>query len=448
MESIDTLIRARWIAPMHGQERVLTDHAVAIRHGVIEAICPIETADARYQADEIVDLSTDHLLIPGLINAHTHAAMNPMRGIANDKPLMPWLTEHIWPIESAEMSQAYVSDGVDLAMAEMIRCGTTCFNDMYFFPDVAAARIDAAGMRATLGMIVIDFPSVWAAEPAEYLDKGLALRDAWRHHDRISTVFAPHAPYTVSDEPLRKVRTYADEMELRVHMHVHETVDEVDDSCDKHGMRPLARLDALGLVNPGLLAVHMTQITDDEIARCAAAGIHVVHSPESNLKLASGLCPVQKLLDAGINVALGTDSVASNNDLDMLGEMRTAALIGKVAANDAAAIPADTALAMATINGARALGIDDRTGSLAPGKMADLAAIDLSDLETRPVFDPIGALVYSATRDQVTDTWVDGRPLMRDRRLTTLDAADLSRSVDAWQQRLARYAPSADGRSV
>lgn len=436
MSKIDTLICARWIVPAAGDVRLLADHAVAVHRGTIEDVLPIEAARDKYQATETIELS-EHVLLPGLINTHTHAAMNLMRGIANDMPLMPWLTEHIWPIEGEFMSPEFVADGTDLAIAEMLRGGTTCFNDMYFFPDVVADRVEASGMRATVGMIVIDFPTVWAANASEYLEKGMALRDAWRGHDRISTVFAPHAPYTVSDEPLAKIRTYADEMDLRVHMHVHETAFEVEAAVEKHGERPLTRLKNMGLLTPNFLAVHMTQLTDEEIEICAAHGVHVLHSPESNLKLASGLCPVQRLLDNGVNVALGTDGAASNNDLDMIGEMRTAAFIGKIAANDASAVSADTVLAMATINGAKALGIDHLTGSITPGKSADLFAIDLSALETQPLFDPIAAVVYNASREQVTDTWVAGRRLLADRTLTTLDEADILARTARWQTKLA-----------
>ncbi|WP_423823829.1 TRZ/ATZ family hydrolase [Salinisphaera sp. SPP-AMP-43] len=439
MTSVDTVIHARWVAPVTGSARILDHHAVVIDQGRIAAVLPSTQADREYTGREIVD-RRDHLLIPGLVNAHTHAAMNLMRGIAGDMPLMPWLTEHIWPIEARHMSRAFVADGTDLAMAEMIRSGTTCFNDMYFCPDAVAERVDAAGMRAAVGMILIDFPSIWAATADEYLDKGLALHDAWRHHDRIITPFAPHAPYTVSDEPLAKMRTYADEMDVRVHMHIHETAQEIDDSLEQYGQRPLERLDALGLLTPNLLAVHMTQLTDDEIARCADAGVHVIHSPESNLKLASGLAPVQQLLDAGVNVALGTDGAASNNDLDMLGEMRTAALIGKIAGHDAAAVSADDALHMATLGGAKALGLAEETGSIEAGKAADLCAVDLSAIETQPVFDPIATLVYSASRNQVTDTWVAGRALMRDRQLTRIDANAVRERAAAWATHLSEYA--------
>lgn len=439
MRDIDTLITARWVAPVAGDTRLLHDHAVALHRGRIEAVLPIDDAWARYRPTGHIQRDS-HILLPGLINAHTHAGMCLMRGLADDTPLMPWLTEHIWPTENTHMSPAFVADGTNLAMAEMLRSGTTCFNDMYYFPDVVAERVDAAGMRAAVGMIVLDFPTVWAANADEYIDKGLALRDAWRDHDRITTMFAPHAPYTVSDEPLEKVRTLADEMDLRVHIHVHETASEVADAVEKTGQRPLARLDDLGLLSPGLLAVHMTQANAEDIALCAKKGVHVLHSPESNLKLASGLCPVQQFVDAGINVALGTDGAGSNNDLDMIGEMRSAALIGKVAANDATAVSADTALRMATLGGANALGLTDVTGSITSGKAADLCAIDLDVAETTPTFDPISAVVYNASREQVTDTWVAGRRLLAERRLTTLDEADILKRAAGWRQTLAAHA--------
>jgi len=443
MREIDTLIQARWVAPVDGDSRLLEDHAVAVHQGRIEALLPIEEALSRYTADEHIELGS-HVLLPGLVNAHTHAAMCLMRGIANDRPLMPWLTEHIWPTEGEHMSPEFVADGTDLAMAEMLRGGTTSFNDMYYFPDVVAERVDAAGMRAAIGMIVIDFPTVWAANADEYLEKGLAVRDMWRGHERVTTMFAPHAPYTVSDAPLEKIRTFADEMDLRVHMHVHETAFEVADAAHNHGMRPLARLDDLGLLTPGFLAVHMTQLNDDEIDLCARNGIHVLHSPESNLKLASGLCPVQKLVDAGINVALGTDGAASNNDLDMIGEMRSAAFIGKIAADDATAVSADTVLHMATLGGASALGLGDITGSITPGKAADLCAIDLDALETTPTFDPIATVVYNASREQVTDTWVAGRRLLADRQLTTLDEADIRARTARWREKITQHARNGD----
>ncbi len=438
MEHIDTLIHARWLIPVEPDGTVLEHHSLAIKDGRIHAIAPSTEARGRFHAAVTLELD-EHVLIPGLINAHTHAAMSLFRGLADDLPLMEWLTQHIWPAEGAWVSPQFVRDGTQLAMAEMLRGGVTCFNDMYFFPDETARAVEDAGMRAAVGMILIDFPTAWAANAEEYLSKGLALHDHYKGHPLISTVFAPHAPYTVSDGPLERVRILADQLNVPVHMHVHETAHEVQEAREKHGERPLARLEKLGLLTPQLLAVHMTQLSDEEIAACARAGISVVHCPESNLKLASGFCPVQKLMRAGVNVALGTDGAASNNDLDMFSEMRSAALLAKAVAGDASALPAASALRMATLNGARALGLDEDTGSLRPGKAADIAAVYLGDIETQPLYHPVSQLIYATGREKVTDVWVAGRHLLKERVLTTLDAAELKTKAAAWQQKIRKY---------
>ncbi len=435
METIDTLIKARWIIPVEPDDTVLEHHALAIRAGRIVALLPSAEADDRYRADKVHELP-HHALIPGLVNTHTHAAMSLMRGLADDLPLMEWLKGHIWPAEGRWVGAEFVEDGTLLAMAEMLRGGVTCFNDMYFFPEITAHAAARAGMRAALGLIVIDFPTAWAANADEYIAKGLDLYDDHKDEALLSFCFAPHAPYTVSDEPLKRIRTLANELDLPVHMHVHETAHEVEESMARFGMRPLERLAQLGLVGPNLLAVHMTQLEDAEIAHLAEAGAHVLHCPESNLKLASGFCPVQKLLDAGVNVCLGTDGAASNNDLDLMGEMRTAALLAKGVAGDAAALPAAAALRMATLNGARALGLGEETGSLVPGKAADVVAVDLGALESRPVYHPVSHLVYATGRQQVTHVWVAGKALLKDRRLTTLDLEAIQARAMAWQERL------------
>lgn len=434
MTEVDTLIHAAWIAPVEPAETLLENHAVAIRDGRITAILPAEEAE-RLSARRRVRLD-EHILIPGLVNAHTHAAMSLMRGLADDLPLMTWLQEHIWPAEQQQVSAGFVHDGSLLACAEMIRSGTTCFNDMYFFPEETARAVDQAGLRAVMGLIVIDFPSAWARDADDYLHKGIALHDELRGHARIRTAFAPHAPYSVADGPLGRIVTLAEELDLPIHMHVHETAAEVEQSLKEHGRRPIQRLDDLGLLGPRLVAVHMTQLTEAEIAHCAERGVQVVHCPESNLKLASGFCAAARLREAGLNVTLGTDGAASNNDLDLLGEMRTAALLGKGVAADAAALPAPAVLEMATLAGARALGLDDEIGSLVPGKSADLVAVRLDTLETAPVYHPLSQLIYAAGREHVTDVWVAGQPLLRDRELTTLDEAELLGRARHWRDKL------------
>jgi 5-methylthioadenosine/S-adenosylhomocysteine deaminase len=435
MKTVDTLLHARWIVPVEPDGTVYEHHSLAINEGRIVDLLPSAQARSGYRADVEHELGR-HLLIPGLVNAHTHAAMSLLRGLADDLPLNEWLNGHIWPAESRWVSEEFVHDGTQLAVAEMLRSGTTCFNDMYFYPDVTARVAAHSGIRACVGLIVIDFPTVWARDADEYISKGLAVHDRYRGDPLIRAVFAPHAPYTVSDQPLEHIRTLADEMEIGIHMHIHETAEEVDRAIELTGKRPLQRLQELGLLNPGLMAVHMTQLTNGEIGAFADSGAHVVHCPESNLKLASGFCPVTALAAAGINLALGTDGAASNNDLDMLGEMRTAALLGKAVSGDASALPAHSVLRMATLNGANALGIGHETGSLCAGKWADITAVRMDCLEAQPVYDPVSHLVYACGREQVSDVWVAGQHLLSERRLTTLDDHEILQRVRLWQDRI------------
>jgi 5-methylthioadenosine/S-adenosylhomocysteine deaminase len=363
--------------------------------------------------------------------------MTLLRGVADDLPLMAWLQEHIWPIEGKLIGPEFVADGIALAVAEMLRGGTTCCAENYFFPDVQAATYSRLGFRALVGLPVIGFPTAWARTPDEYFDKGLEVHDNWRRDRLVSICFVPHAPYTVDDAAFERIRMLADQLDLVVHCHVHETAQENREALEKHGMRQLARLDRLGLVNDRLLAVHMTDLTDAEIALCAERGVSVAHCPESNLKLASGFCPVARLAAAGVNLALGTDGAASNNDLDMFGEMRTAALLAKGVSGDAAALDAASALRMATLGGARALGLEARTGSIEPGKRADLVLVDLSPLETQPLHNVVSQLVYATGRQQVTDVWIDGRRRLRDRSLVDIDEAALRANARRWRDRIA-----------
>lgn len=435
MQAVDTIIHARWIIPVEPAGMILEDHSLVIHDGRIEAIRPTATISEQFQASVEHDLQ-GHALIPGLVNTHTHAAMNLMRGIADDLPLKQWLEEHIWPTEAQWVSESFVHDGTQLAIAEMLRSGTTCFNDMYFFPDVTSRVAVNSGIRAMIGLIVIDFPTIWAQDADEYIGKALDLHDQIKGEAMLGCCFAPHAPYTVSDQPLSRIRMLAHELNLPIHMHVHETAEEVLSAERETGLRPLARLDELGLLSPDFLAVHMTQLTDDDISLVTERGVRVIHCPESNLKLASGLCPVDTLMKRGVTVALGTDGAASNDDLDMMGEMRSAALIAKVAADDASALPAYAALRMATLNGAEALGLGDITGSLETGKAADIAAIDLNRLENMPLYNPVSQIVYSANRNQVTNVWVAGRHLLKNRQLTTLDEEELIARAVQWRDKI------------
>lgn len=432
----DLLIEAGWVVPVEPHGAVLADHAVAVADGRILALLPAAEARARFAARETVR-RPDAVLVPGFVNAHTHNPMTLLRGIADDMPLMQWLQQHIWPVEAAVIGPEFVADGVALAIAEMLRGGTTCCNENYFFPDVQAEVYRRHGFRARVGLPVIDFPTAWAKTADDYFARAAEVHDRWRDDPLIGTAFAPHAPYTVSDANFERIRMLADQLDVPVHCHVHETADEVRESQDKHGQRPLARLDRLGVVNDRLVAVHMTQLTDAEIALCAERGVTVVHCPESNLKLASGFCPAAALQRAGVALAIGTDGCASNNDLDMVGETRTAALLAKAVAGDASALDAASALRAATLGGARAVGWEDRIGSIEPGKQADLVCIDLSALETQPVHHVLSQLVYAAGRQHVSDVWIAGRAKLRAGALVDMEADALLARARQWRERIA-----------
>jgi len=430
-----TAVEARWVIPADPPQAVLKDHAVVIDGGRIRELLPIHEARGRYHGARRIELP-GHALIPGLVNLHTHAAMTLMRGLADDRALMDWLHHHIWPVELKLASPEFVHDGTLIACAEMLRGGVTCFNDMYFFPEAAAEAALEAGMRAALGMIVIEFRSPYAADAADYLTKGLAARDAFKHEPLLSFCLAPHAPFTVSDATFGRVATYAGELDLPVHIHLHETEDEIRESVAAHQLRPLRRLQRLGLLGPGLIAVHAVHLAEDEIALLAEHGCHVAHCPSSNLKLASGIAPVARLTARGVNIGLGTDGAASNNRLDVFAEMRLAALLAKGASGEATALPAHAVLGMATLNAARALGIADSVGSLAAGKCADMTAVNLAAPELSPCYDPLSHLVYAAGREHVSHVWVNGELLVEDGRLTRLDAGELAAKAAYWKDRI------------
>ena len=432
---IDTLLEARWVIPVEPAGTVLQDHAIAVNGGIIQAILPNAEAQIRFAPRERIDLK-NHALIPGLVNLHTHAAMSLMRGLADDLPLMEWLQQHIWPVETRHVNADFVLDGTRLACAEMLKGGITCFNDMYFFPGASAQAVLAAGMRAAIGMIVIDFPTAYASDADDYLAKGVALRDEHRQHPLLSFCLAPHAPYTVSDKAFASILTYAEQLDLPIHVHLHETSDEISSSLETYGLRPIERLHQLGLLGPNLIAVHMAHLSSEEIELMGQQGCSVAHCPSSNLKLASGFAPIAALLDQGVNVGLGTDGAASNNRLDMFEEMRLAALLAKAQSGRAEALPAHQALQMATLNGARALGLSEITGSLVAGKAADITAVDFSGIELSPCYDPVSHLVYAAGREHVSHVWVNGKMLLNERQLTTLDEQELLHRAVFWQEQI------------
>lgn len=432
------IITPRWLVPVEPRATILKDHSVVVELGRIAAVIP--TSHARRQFPHAAEQSLpNHVLVPGLINLHTHAAMTLMRGLADDTPLMIWLSDHIWPAEARHLSESYVFDGTELAAAEMIRSGTTCFADMYFYHDVAARAARKAGLRAALGGAIIEFPTPYAGDAEGYIAKCLAPRDEFANDARLKLMLAPHAPYTVSDKTFEHILTISQEADFPIMMHIHETADELAQSEREHGCRPIERLERLQILGPNLIAVHCVHLNAQEIQLLARRGVHVAHCPASNLKLASGIAPVKALLDVGVNVGIGTDGAASNNRLDMLAETRLAALLQKGVTGDAAAMPVHQALEMATLNAATALGWENEIGSIVAGKAADLTAIDLSSVETQPVYDPVSHLFHAASREHVSHVWVGGELLLDNRALTKLDLDELNAKAALWQQRFEEH---------
>ncbi len=438
-QQADCLIFARWIIPVTENAPVLTEHALAISGNKISAILPAEQA-RKLKSKKVLELP-EHALMPGLINSHGHAAMSLFRGMADDLPLDVWLNDHVWPAEGKWVNEEFVRDGVNLAMAEMIRSGTTTFSDMYFFPNIAAKTATQAGMRAQLTFPVFEFPSAWGQNPDDYIHKGLQVHDDNKHNPLITVAFGPHAPYTVGDEAMNRIATLAAELhggEINIQVHLHETAFEVAQSEKEFGMRPIARLAERGILGPRTQCVHLVSVNEEDIRILADNNCHAIHCPESNMKLASGFSPVQSMLDAGINVALGTDGAASNNTLNLFNEMRSAALLAKGLTGDAAALPDTVALEMATIKGARAMGQDHELGSLEVGKLADLIAVDLSALEQQPVYNPISQLVYTQVGNAVSHSWINGRMVMDNRRLTTLNIDEIRERAQYWRQQISK----------
>ncbi|MFL0798317.1 MAG: TRZ/ATZ family hydrolase [Cellvibrionaceae bacterium] len=432
---IDLLLHPSWIAPVIPENLVHHDCSLAIHQGKILAILPKEQACKQFDATEEIELP-NQLVIPGLINAHAHGAMSLLRGYADDQPLMTWLEEHIWPAENKWVSEDFVRDGTELAAAEMIKTGTTCFSDMYFFPETAAVVAQHAGMRAQICFPVFDFPCAWGTGPDDYISKGLKLHDTFAASELIHIAFGPHAPYTVSDAPLERIAVLAEEIDAPIQIHLHETQGEVELAEVSNGKRPIERLRKIGLLGPNTQCVHMTQVSDKDLQHLNETNSHVIHCPTSNLKLASGFCPVQKLTSAGINVAIGTDGAASNNGLDLLAETRLAALLAKAVSENASALDAHSALRMATYNGAKALGLEDQIGSLEPGKFADMISVDLSDLPQQPLYNPVSQLIYTQTGPCVNHVWVGGKKLLDNGKLTTLNEAEIITKARHWAEQI------------
>lgn len=433
---IDLLINCRWIIPVVPNNQILENCALAIDAERIIGIYPQAEAAKRFDARKIEQLN-DHIVMPGLVNAHGHAAMSLLRGYADDLPLRPWLENHIWPAESRHVSEEFVRDGTMLAMAEMIASGTTCFADMYFYHEQIAEAVRHAGMRCQISFTVLDFATTYGRDADDYIHKGLALNDKYGDQPLLKIACAPHAPYSVSDSAMEKIALYANELDMPIHIHCHETASEIHESLEQYDCRPLQRLRDLGLLLPQTQLVHMTQVDASDISLLQDHNCHVIHCPESNMKLASGQCPVTDLMAAGVNVAIGTDGAASNNDLDLFGELKTAALLAKHASQDASALDAHAALRMATINGAAALGWDNEIGSLEAGKSADIIAVKMDSIAMQPLYNPASQLVYCNAGSQVSHSWVAGKPLLNEGQLQTMNHQSLIQAATEWRNKIA-----------
>ncbi len=433
-QEYDALILPKWLVPVEPAATVLENYGLVIDGDRI-ALLATRQELLKHSYRQVLELP-DSILLPGLVNAHGHAAMSLFRGMADDLPLHSWLQDHIWPAESNWVNEEFVSAGADLAIAEQLLAGVTCFSDMYFYPQIMCARVHHSGIRAQILMPILDFPVPGVRNVDDAISQGLALHDDFKHHPRVDTGFGPHSPYTLDDSSLNKLLTMLNQLDVAVQMHVHETEKEVQDSLQQYGMRPLSRLAELDLLGPNFQAVHMTQVDAQDIELLLHNNCSVIHCPNSNLKLASGFCPSQHLLQAGINVALGTDGAASNNNLSILEETRSAALLAKAVSKDASAVDASQALRMATLNGAQALGLQKQIGSLQPGKLADIISINLSALSCQPVYDPVSALIYAASGQQVEHVWVGGKQLVENRQLLRMDQEKIRAQAQAWRDKI------------
>jgi len=431
MKSCDLIISAPWVLPVAPENTALTEHSVAISGGTIIAVGPTDYIVQNYSGTEHLKL-THHIVLPGLINTHCHSAMTLLRGAGEDQPLKAWLEETIWPLEAAVMDDNYVTLGTQLAVAEMLLCGTTTFSDMYFLPEKVADVCIDVGIRAQLSFPIIEFANAWSHSADDALAKGLALHEQLKGNNLVHVALGPHSGYSLSAAELEHIAQVGLEQNLPIQMHIHETAQEVADAHQSMGQSWIERCAEIGMLGPHVQAVHMTQISDSELKLIADTDTRVVHCPTSNLKLASGYCPTTQLRDAGITVSLGTDGAASNKRLNLFAEARMASLLAKHTDRNAAAATAEEMLHMATLGGARALGMENVTGSLEVGKAADLIAVDINSLGMLPMYNPFATLIHGDAGNAVSHTYVAGKALVADGQLTPDSLTDLAQRVLSW----------------
>ena len=436
-QPIDILIKHGLVLTMNPNLDVIPDGAVAIKGNKIVDVGPTDRLRSTYEVETAID-ATNKLVLPGLINTHTHAPMTILRGIADDLPLMEWLEHHIWPVERKFMDADTVYLGAMLACIELLQSGTTTFVDMYFFEDKVAEAATRAGIRCVVSEVLIDFPTPCNPTPEGAIKYTKWLMDKWRDHPLITVAVSAHAPYSCSKPVLQHAAKLASEANVPLLIHLSETKDEVKRITQQHGMSPVEYLASIGFLGPNVIAIHCVHLSQHDIELLARHRVSVSHNPESNMKLASGIAPVPQLLSAGINVGLGTDGTASNNNLDMFGEMDTAAKLHKVISGDPTVMDAKTVVKMATCMGAKVIGMDDKIGSIEKGKLADIIIVDLNRPHLTPMYDPYSHLVYSARADDVEVVIINGKLVLRDRKLLTIDIDDVLQQVRVIASRIKR----------
>ena len=436
MKIVDKIIRPKWILPIMPDNQVIENSSLIIKAGKILEICSREDEKERYSSKEIYHLP-GHAVLPSFVNCHTHLAMSYYRGLGDDLPLMEWLNNYIWPAEAATVSESLVFDGTQHALIESIRSGVGCVNDHYFFMPKVVDALRSAGLRGVVSNCLLHFGTPWAPTLSHCFAEAEHLFKYTQNDKLIHSAYGPHSPYGTDDDSMQQVTESAEKRGAKIHIHLHESEHEiVEYKKQNEGLSPIEKFHQKGWLNSRMIAVHMTQITDHEIDLVYQSEASIVHCPESNMKLASGVAPIQKMINKGINVALGTDGAASNNDLDMIGEMRSAAFLAKVSTMNSSNLSAETVLRMATYNGAKALGLENEIGSLEIGKSADIIAIDLNMPETQPVYNPISQIVYAASRDQVSHMWVAGNNIMQNRKILTIDEKTIIDNSQAWADKI------------
>lgn len=435
MQKVDYILRADYLLTMEDDMSVIRDGAVAVTGTDITGTGSFDEISEKYSSDNITD-GENRVIFPGLINTHTHAPMVYFRGLADDLPLQDWLEKHIWPAETKWLTEEFVSDSIELAVLEMLKAGVTTYADQYFYQNAAGKKLEKLGMRGVLGAGIIDFPSLYAKTADDYFTNAKNLIENWKDSDLVTPCIAPHATYTCGPDNYKRAKEMAEKYDVMIHTHLAETQFEVSETERRYGKTPVEYFEDIGLLSDRLFAAHCVWLTDNEIELLAKRNVGVSHCIESNLKLASGFAPVDRLLKAGVIVAFGTDGAASNNDLCILGEMSTAAKVHKAVSGDPTVLDSRTALMMATKNGAHILGLGDTVGTLEEGKKADLVIASLDRPHLLPIYDIYSHITYCMRPSDIETVMVNGKIVVQDSRLVTADEEEILATARKWQKKI------------